>query len=174
MNELEHMLAQKAHWPNPTALIAVTAVVAGLVLSGCGTSRGGAKHPSRLAAAADPPLVAVAGSSRHGGSMIEMISPTTGRATKVVARVGTGNGFALSPDSKNLYVVGPVGAKIEIRRISVATGKVSFVADGAYPAVSPDGRYLAYATGDQFSASSFSSLAVRNLRTGSVRVISLA
>ena len=158
----------RVKWSNPAALVAVAAVVAGLVLGGCGTSRGGAKHPGRQAAAADPPLVAVAGSSRHGGSVIEMISPATGRATKVVARVGTGNGFALSPDSKNLYVVGPVGAKIEIRRISVATGKVSFVADGAYPAVGPDGRYLAYATGHQFTT-----IAVRDLRTGRTRTLGL-
>src|SRR5690348_6917198 len=130
MNELAHR-----RWSAP-AVVAVTAVLAGLVLGGCGTGRAGAQHPGRPTAA-NPPLVAVAGSSRHGESLIELISPTTGRVTKVVAKMSTGNGFALSPDSENLYVVGVVGGQIEIRRISVATGKVSFVADGAYPAVSP-------------------------------------
>lgn len=121
------------------------------------------------AAAADPPLVAIAVSSTHGSpARVELISPSTGRVAKVVAQVSTGNGFASSPDLKSLYVVGPVRGTIEIRRISVATGKASFVADGAYPAISPSGRYLAYATGRQFS-----SIAVRDLRTGRTRVTDL-
>jgi hypothetical protein len=74
--------------------------------------------------------------------------------------------MALSPDAKNVYVVGTAGRAIEIRRISVATGKGSVVAHGACPAVSPDGRHLAYATGARFTK-----VAVRDLRTGSTRVI---
>lgn len=97
-----------------------------------------------------------------------MISPRTGRVVKVVAGVSTGNGFALSPDAKDVYVVTTAGHAVEIRRISVATGKATVVADGAYPAVSPDGRYLAYATGSRFSK-----VAVRDLRTGRTRVIEL-
>src|SRR6266702_3919334 len=143
-------------WLAPAAMVAVAAVLAGPGLAGCGQRAGhelgGGTQPDRPAAAADPPLVAVAGSSQRGSSSrIELISPSSGRVAKVVARVVTGNGFALSPDSRDLYVVGSVGRAIEIRRISIATGKVSFVADGAYPAVSPDGRHLAYATGHRFS-----------------------
>ncbi len=152
----------------PAAIVAVAAVLAGPGLAACGRAAGHAP-PGGRPAAADPPLVAIAGSSARGSSSrIELISPRTGRVAKVIPRVGTGNGLALSPDSQNLYVVGPAGPAIEIRRISVATGKVSMVADGAYPAVSPDGRYLAYATGDRFSK-----VAVRDLRTGSIRVIDL-
>src|SRR6266700_1953348 len=146
----------RAPWLAPAAMVAVAAVLAGPGLAGCGQRAGhelgGGTQPDRPAAAADPPLVAVAGSSQRGSSSrIELISPSSGRVAKVVARVVTGNGFALSPDSRDLYVVGSVGRAIEIRRISIATGKVSFVADGAYPAVSPDGRHLAYATGHRFS-----------------------
>jgi hypothetical protein len=157
-----------AQWLAPAAMIAVSAMLAGPGLAACGRAAGPAP-PGGRPAAADPPVVAIAGSSARGSSSrIELMSPRTGRVTKVLARVSTGNGLALSPDSKFLYVVGPAGPAIEIRRISVATGKVSVVADGAYPAVSPDGRYLAYATGDRFSK-----VAVRDLSTGSTRVIDL-
>jgi hypothetical protein len=53
-------------------------------------------------------------------------------------------------------------------QISVATGRVSFVAYGANPAVSPDSRYLAYATGREFNV-----LAVRDLRTGRTRIVNV-
>src|SRR5262245_55043935 len=132
-------------------MVAVAAVLAGPGLAACGKRAGHALRGG-TPPAADPPLVAVAGSSARGSSSrIELISPRTGGRGKVVARVATGTGCAPSPDSKDVYVVGPAGPVIEIRRISVVTGKVSLVADGAYPAVSPDGRYLAYATGGRFS-----------------------
>ena len=154
-------------------MIAAAAMLCGLGLAGCGQHAGhgpgGGTQPGGPAAAADPPLVAIAMSSTHGSSgRVELISPSTGRVAKVVAQVSTGNGFAFSPDLKSLYVVGPVRGTIQIRRISVATGKASFVADGAYPAISPSGRYLAYATGRQFS-----SIAVRDLRSGRTRVTDL-
>ena len=154
--------------PARAAMVAIAAVLAGAGLAACG-QRAGDAQSGGAPGAADPPLVAVAGRSAHGSSSrIELISPRTGRVSKVVSRVSTGNGFALSPDSADLYVVGPAGPAIEIRRISVTSGKISFVADGAYPAVSPDGRYLAYATGRRFSE-----VAVRDLRTGRTRVIGL-
>src|SRR5579859_2384623 len=153
----------RAPWLGRAATFAVAGLLAGPALSACGT------RPAGPHAAGDPPLVAVAGTSAHGSSSrIELVSPATGRVARVVAHIGTGNGFALSPDSRDLYVVGPVGNVIEIRRITVATGKVSFVADGAYPAVSPNGRYLAYATGRGFT-----SVAVRGLPAGRTRVIDL-
>src|SRR5215475_7302980 len=92
-------------WLAPAAMVAVAAVLAGPGLAACGERAGHALRGG-TAAAADPPLVAVAGSSARGSSSrIELISPRTGRVAKVVAQVGTGNGFALSPDSKEVYVV---------------------------------------------------------------------
>jgi hypothetical protein len=147
------------------AMIGVAALLAGISLAACG-SRAAPGVGSSAAAAADPDLVAIAG---HGSaSRIELVSARTGRVEKVVTGVGTGNGFALSPDAKDVYVVGTAGHSVEVRRISVATGKVSVIAHGAVPAVSPDGRYLAYATG-----SGFSKVAVRDLRSGRVRVVDL-
>jgi hypothetical protein len=171
MSQLEHRIRSRRL--SPAVMIAALAALCGLGLAGCGQHAGhgpgGGTRPGGSAAAADPPLVAIAVSSTHGSSgRIELISPSTGRVAKVVAQVSTGNGFAFSPDLKSLYVVGPVRGTIQIRRISVATGKASFVADGAYPAISPSGRYLAYATGRQFS-----SIAVRDLRTGRTRVTDL-
>jgi hypothetical protein len=157
MTELEHRLVT-------AALVTTAAVLAGAALAGCGQRAG---HAPGAGMAADPPLVAIEVMSRGSHSQLELISPKTGRA-KVVAHVGTGDGFALAPDSKNMYVVGPVGSTIEIRRLSTATGKLSFVADGAYPALSPDGRQLAYVTGRGFT-----SIAVRDLRSGRTRVMDL-
>lgn len=131
--------------------------------------------PSRPAA--DPPAFAVALVPRTGGpgytingppESIKLLSPVTGQIVRSVAAGGGGNGFALSPDSRSVYVVGPVKGQTSIERISVATGQRSFIADGAQPAVSPDGSYLAYATGRLFTK-----LAIRDLRTGTTRVISL-
>jgi hypothetical protein len=146
-------------------MVAAAALLAGLSLAACGT-RAAPGVASSTAAAGDPELVAIAG---HGSaSRIELVSTRTGRVAKVVPGVGTGNGFALSPDAKDVYVVGSAGHTVQVRHISVATGKVSVVAQGACPAVSPDGRYLAYATG-----SGFTKVAVRDLHSGHVRVIDL-
>jgi hypothetical protein len=118
--------------------------------------------------AGDPEDFALELSSTHAGAdSIWMVSPATGRR-RLAARVGTGNGFALSPDGRSAYVVAPAGVTIKIRRLNVATRKIIFIADGAYPAVSPNGRYLAYATGREFQ-----DLAVRDLRTGRTRMIRL-
>jgi hypothetical protein len=157
--------AGRARWMAPlAAMAAMVVVIGGLVLLQRTTPPVNGNGRT-----ADPPLVAIAGisgSARAPAYSIEMMSPRTGRVAKVVPRASTGNGFALSPDSKNVFVVGP--GSIQIRRISVATGKISFVADGAYPAVSPDSRYLAYVTGREFT-----DIAVRDLRTGGTRVINL-
>jgi hypothetical protein len=118
---------------------------------------------------ADPSVVAVSGNSASGVTQpMKLISPGTGRVVKLLPRFGPGNGFTLSPDGKFIYFEGLDGDQIAIRQIAVATRRVSFVADGAYPAVSPDSRYLAYATG-----SGFREVAVKDLRTGRTKVISL-
>jgi hypothetical protein len=151
------------------AMAAIAAVAAGLALAGQRQIIAPVTRLHQPPVSADPPLVAVAGMSGSGTSnSIVMMSPRTGRVAGVVARVGTGNGFALAPDTKDVYVVGPAGKSIMIRQIAVATGRLRYVADGAYPAVSPDSRYLAYATGGKFAE-----IAVRDLRTGGTRVINL-
>jgi hypothetical protein len=161
------------------ALLAAVAVVAGSVAlavelaSGAGPATAASPAPLSglpVRRAADPPAFAGVLQSRAGARQwIKLFSPVTERVVCSVAVGGSGNGFALSPDSRFVYVVGPVRGHIRIERISVATGHGSFVADGAQPAVSPDGRYLAYATGRLFTR-----LAIRDLRTGATRVVNLA
>jgi hypothetical protein len=110
--------------------------------------------------------------SRAGSQQqVTLLSPLTGRIVRRVTFFGgslTGNGMALSPDSRFVYVTLSGPGQIHIDRISVATGHRSFVADGAQPAVSPDGRYLAYATGRQFTG-----IAVRDLLSGRTTMITL-
>lgn len=126
--------------------------------------------PSRPAA--DPPAVAVVLQSRAGRQQqVSLLSPVTGRILRRLTIAGgslTDNGMALSPDSRFVYVTMSGPGLIHIDRISVATGHRGFVADGAQPAVSPDGRYLAYATGRQFTA-----IAVRDLASGRTTMIPL-
>jgi hypothetical protein len=117
----------------------------------------------------DPPDFALeVSATRTVADAIWLMSAATGRR-RLIARIGTGNGFAMSPDSKSVFAVTPIRGAIEIRQLNVATHRIRFVADGVSPAVSPDGRYLAYATGRKFQG-----LAVRNLRTGRTRTVNLA
>jgi hypothetical protein len=85
---------------------------------------------------------------------------------KLTLPVGTTNSLALSPDAKSVFVVNLVRRHVAIQRISVATGKVSFIAYGFNPAVSPDGRYLAYAAEN--------AVAVRNLRSGRTMIVNVS
>lgn len=115
---------------------------------------------------ADPDEIAVIGaSSTELGNSIKLISVTTGRVIQTVSQPTDSNGLALSPDGKSLFVVAP---RLKLRQISLTTGKSSYLAAGAYPAVSPDGRYVAYATGGGFTQ-----VAIRNLGTGATRSVSL-
>lgn len=161
----------RARWLAPVAAMAsIAVVIAGLVL---------VRHSLHTVAPeaqtsghpvpADPPYIAIAGGPRWGSAQaIRMISPETGRVMRTLALVGARDRFTLSPDSSSLFVSGLVRGQNEIRRISVATGESTFVADGAFPAVSPDSRYLAYTVGQGTSR-----FAVRDLRTGGVRVVDL-
>jgi hypothetical protein len=111
---------------------------------------------------------------RHGlSSTVEPRSPATGRIVRTLATFGqsfTNNGLALSPTDSDVYVtlVGRRGLRIE--RIAVASRTRTFVADGEKPAVSPDGRLLAYAAG-RFGSET---LAVRDLASHRTRTIDLA
>jgi hypothetical protein len=116
-------------------------------------------------ATADPPDFV--GVLQPGG--LTMFSPVTGRAVRSLPAIGISNGFTLAPDSSRVFVTSLLSRQLEIRSISVRTRKISSVADGAHPAVSPDSRFLAYATGTQ----QYTGLAIRDLATGTTRSIGL-
>jgi hypothetical protein len=170
-------------WLVPLAAMAAVVVViggvalaAGRVPSGAARAAGPRPGPARglpSGHAADPPAFAGNVQSRAGTRQwIKLFSPVTGRIVHQVAAFGdtlTGNGMALSPDSRFIYATLSRPGPISIHRISVATGRRAFIADGAQPAISPDGRYLAYATGRHFN-----SLAIRDLRAGTTRTVDLA
>ena len=152
-----------------TAAVAVVLVLAGLTLAGrslpprhhsAGTSE--SQSAARSAAEGLPDFAVL--QSRA----LTLFSPVTGKAVWSVPAAGMAGQFAVAPDSKTVYVTRSINGQPQISSISVRTGKVSFVADGLQPSVSPDSRYLAYVTGAQYSR-----LAIRDLATGTTRSIDL-
>jgi hypothetical protein len=93
----------------------------------------------------------------------------------VVRRLGsfgssfTNNGAAVSPDRRFAYVTVVDRPSLRIVRIRVADGRRTVIADGAQPAVSPNGRWLAYAI-DRGGAQT---LAVRPTGSGPTRTVAL-
>ena len=86
--------------------------------------------------------------------------------------VFTSNGLAYAPDGSAVHFT--LIPKHRVRRFSlrvmrldVATGRQTFIADGAQPALSDDGTQLAYGASPR-------GLAVRDLATGQPRTIGLA
>ena len=159
-------------WLAPVAAVAAVAVVVGGMTFAVRELQGAATPVVDMPThrVIDPPAFAGEVLSSSDSAWIKMFSPVTGRVVRSVAALGTGtgNGFALSPDSRSVYLVRVSHRQIRIQRISVATGRKSFVAVGAQPAVSPDGHFLAYATGRLSSE-----LAVRNLVSGRTRTVDL-
>jgi hypothetical protein len=160
----------RARWLAPVAaMAAVGAVAAALALArGEGPAQivGKTWHPL----ASDPPLIAVAGGPRWGSaSAIRMISARTGRVVRVLIPVPAQARIAQAPDGAAVYVAGWAHGRNGIVRFSTVTGTSSFVVRGAFPAVSPDGRYLAYTPGGGVGT-----LAVRDLRTGATKTIDLS
>ncbi|MGO9559419.1 MAG: hypothetical protein ACLPQS_04660 [Acidimicrobiales bacterium] len=84
---------------------------------------------------------------------LDMFSPLTdGVVKRVLSSIPrlTNNGLALSPNGSDVYLtLLPMHSpgSLDIERVSVVTGRMTFVADGSRPALSPTGRYLAYVTG---------------------------
>jgi hypothetical protein len=131
---------------------------------------GGEPHRTRLM---DPGSFVVVLSRPTGARVLEVRSSVSGRTKMVVPGIGpdfTNNGLALSPDRTAAYVTFIGEHRLQIDRIGLADGRRVLVADGEHPAISPDGRRLAYT--DALGASQ--TIAVLDLNTQSTRKINLA
>jgi len=150
------------YWLAPAAAMAAIALVtSGVVVARTALHRHAASVTSRpQPVVPDPAVLAVSGSKQ-----VRLLAATTGSILKTLPIASAGNGLALAPDGKYMFVV---EASLTLSQVTIATGKTKVIDTGAYPAVSPDSRYLAYATG-----TSFTQVAVRDLRSGRTRAISL-
>jgi hypothetical protein len=154
-------------WLAPlAAAVAVACVAGGLELA----SRSGRPPHTQVTSpqAADPPVFAGISNrpARSEREWLALYSVTNGRMVRSLGRTFLTDGFALSPDAKSVFIS---GNSPDIRRVSAVTGASAVVAHGAYPAVSPDSRYLAYATSGRING-----IGVLDLRTGRTRTIDLA
>ncbi|MGH9041784.1 MAG: TolB family protein, partial [Acidimicrobiia bacterium] len=76
------------------------------------------------------------------------------------------DGLTVTPDGRTVYYsTGPEPAPGNVYRISTDGGEPEFIANGAHPRVSPDGRYVAWQNG------SIQTIAIQDLETGTVRTL---
>ena len=154
------------------ALIRAGAVAAvALALAAESPAAGRAAAPRK--APGDPAVFASITDTSQNARLFWLTSAATGRM-RLVAQANQGsvdNGFAMAPDAKSVFAVSWPEDQQQpaIVEISVRSHRARTIADGADPAVSPDGRYLAYDTGSDEQR-----LAVLDLRSGRRRVISAA
>ena len=109
------------------------------------------------------------------GSRLVVVSASDGRPLRTLATAPPGGrasgGIAVSATTRRVYyTVGqPCGPRPEVWQVPIGGGAAHrVVSNGAAPAVSPDGRFLAYTTGftTGSSCSAHDMLAIRDLRTG--------
>jgi hypothetical protein len=130
----------------------------------------GSKRIAR-ASRPDPPSFAAVASDGGLTSTVELRSAATGRVLKRIATFGesfTNNGLAVSPDRSEVYVTLIGRRHLRIERVAVADGRRTFVAAGEEPALSPNGRRLAYVAARPHRSQT---LAVRDLRSGRTRTV---
>jgi len=149
------------------------------------TAGAGARSPVATVARKPPiasSVFAATALTRTGAILMTLRSASTGKVVKVIARLdgkteqlSTEFGFALSSDARYVYCTStaPRGrySTVDVVQIDVATGRRRFIAFGAEPAVSPNGRLLAYVAETH---GYLEAIAVRDVRTGRTAFISLA
>ena len=145
------------------------AVAALIFVAGTATQATASSAPTRAQSVDASSIFVVATGS---GPDFHIESARTGKLVKDLGVVDgwTNNGLALSPDGQDVYVVVNQSTSIAIERLSVSTGAETFVADGEQPAVSPDGRLLAFGSGPSGSHT----LVVRDLTSGRDRSIDVS
>lgn len=153
---------QTRRWLAPASAVAAIALVTSAVMTAkyeLGAPR--TTSTAHFRVVPDPALVAVTSTT----NLVRVLTAATGRIVRTFRIATEGNGLALAPDAKSMFVVGP---SLVLSQVAIATGRARRIGTGAYPAVSPNSRFLAYAAG-----SAFTTVAIRDLRTGRTRSINL-
>jgi WD40-like Beta Propeller Repeat len=140
---------------------ALAAAVLALALGagGAGTAYASLGQPDRdghgAQAAGRAPSVAASGTGQAGrpdivavttkGALV-VLDPLSGEARRIlVARGVAGGAVAVAPDGGTVYFTARNGCLGEIESVPVAGGRARMIAPGARPALSPDGKKLAFA-----------------------------
>ncbi len=120
--------------------------------------------------------VFVSAEGRGSGTALVLRSATTGRVLRTLGTFGlnfTNNGLALSPDGRDVYftlIGNNRSPNLLLERIRVNDRKRTKIGPGEEPAISPDGRLLAYTT----DARHAQAIVVRDLATGVTRRINVS
>ena len=136
-----------------------------------GTAVSGAPGPFVTTGMPGPRYVTAPGPVRIINRLV-LRSSATGRRLVTLASFGpslTGNGLALTPDASVAFVTLVSHRSLLIEQVTVATRRRRVIARGEQPAVSPDGRQLAYAAGGFGS----DALSIRSLASGHTSTIDL-
>jgi WD40-like Beta Propeller Repeat len=106
-----------------------------------------------------------------------VLDPLTGIARKILVRGGVLPGvISVSPGGRTVYFATRHGCEGTIESVPAAGGRVSVIATGALPAVSPDGTRVAFVRkasgcGHPGSAAASPEVVVRDLADGSEKVL---
>jgi hypothetical protein len=160
----------------PCTVAAATALAI-VVLVGAAPARTTSPRAAQLPSNGVSAVFAAASQASGYHVNLELRSISSGRTDRLLGRFGsswTNNGFALSPDGRYVFfTLIPSGRKwrsLLLEQVSVASRQRRLVGHGEQPAVSPNGRLVAYAAGEGKSAT----IAVRDLVSGQVRSLNVA
>lgn len=139
------------------------------------TGRGPSAVPSVPAGEGRPGIVAVT----NQGALV-VLDPLTGIARKILVRGGVLPGaVSVSPDGRTVYFATRHGCEGTIESVPAGGGRVSVIAPGMLPAVSPDGTRVAFVRmpgecGRPGSAAASPEVVVRDLAGGGETVLPAA
>lgn len=166
---------RRAVWP-ATGVALFVALVLGFALVGP-LGRSSAPAPAAGYPATFVALEAPASTPGEKGSVpipsIVIVSTATGNVVRNLGEKGLLAGVGLSPDGRTLYVGANTVGGPAIYAAPSLGGPSRLVARGYDPAVSPNGRYLAFWSNTGQRAGTSGDLGVLDLETGRTRIFDL-